>query len=65
MITKACAKINLTLDVFGLREDGYHEIHSVMQQIDLCDIIDVIEEEREIQVLCSQIIPSKSLLRQG
>lgn len=35
--TVAPAKINLTLEVLGKREDGYHEIRSVMQTIDLCD----------------------------
>jgi len=35
----AHAKINLTLDVFGLRPDGYHEIASIMQSISLADKI--------------------------
>ena len=30
----AFAKINLTLDVLDKREDGYHDIKSVMQTID-------------------------------
>jgi 4-diphosphocytidyl-2-C-methyl-D-erythritol kinase len=33
----APAKINLTLEVLGKRPDGYHEIRSVIQNIDLCD----------------------------
>ncbi len=33
----ACAKLNLTLEVLGRREDGYHEIRSVVQAIDLTD----------------------------
>ena len=37
MKTVAPAKINWTLEVLGRREDGYHEIRSVMQTIDLCD----------------------------
>lgn len=36
---KACAKINLTLDVLGKRSDGYHELSSVMQSVCLHDII--------------------------
>ena len=36
---KACAKINLTLEVIGQRDDGYHEIASVVQAIDLCDTV--------------------------
>ena len=33
----APAKINLTLEVLAERPDGYHEIRSLMQTIDLCD----------------------------
>ena len=35
----APAKINLTLEVLGKRSDGFHEIRSVMQTINLCDRI--------------------------
>lgn len=34
---KAYAKINLSLDVLGRRNDGFHNLQSVMQQIDLFD----------------------------
>ena len=37
MRTIAPAKVNWTLEVLGRRQDGYHEIRSVMQTIDLCD----------------------------
>ena len=36
---KAYAKINLFLDVTGRREDGYHNINTLMQTISLCDEI--------------------------
>ncbi len=36
---KAPAKINLSLDVLGRRPDGYHELSTVMQTIDLYDEI--------------------------
>lgn len=36
---QAPAKLNLTLEVLGKREDGYHEIRSVLQTINLCDDI--------------------------
>src|SRR5215467_3573893 len=35
----AYAKINLTLDVLGEREDGYHELASVMQAVALHDTV--------------------------
>ncbi len=37
----AYAKLNLTLDILGKREDGYHEIESIMQQITLCDEVEI------------------------
>jgi 4-diphosphocytidyl-2-C-methyl-D-erythritol kinase len=37
----APAKINWTLEVLRLRPDGYHEIRSVLQTIDLCDVVTV------------------------
>ncbi len=40
---RAPAKINLTLEVLSKRNDGYHEIRSVLQTIDLCDIITIEE----------------------
>jgi 4-diphosphocytidyl-2-C-methyl-D-erythritol kinase len=36
---KANAKLNLTLDVLGKREDGYHDLKSVMQTVSLYDDI--------------------------
>lgn len=39
---KAYAKINLTLSV-EKREDGYHEIDSVMHSISLCDEVKLTE----------------------
>ncbi len=37
----AFAKVNLTLDVLGKRDDGYHNIKSVMQTISLRDDIEI------------------------
>lgn len=42
---RACAKINLGLDVLGRRADGYHEVRMLMQQVDLHD--DLILQKRE------------------
>lgn len=38
---KAFAKLNLYLGIHGLREDGYHELETVFQGIDLCDLVSV------------------------
>ena len=37
----AYAKVNLTLDVLGKRDDGYHDLKSVMQTISLRDDIEI------------------------
>jgi len=37
----AYAKVNLTLDVLGMRPDGYHDLKSVMQTISIRDDIEI------------------------
>lgn len=37
----AFAKLNLTLDVLGKREDGYHDLKSVMQTISIRDDVEI------------------------
>lgn len=54
MKLKACAKINLTLDVIGKRDDGYHLIDSVFQSVSLCDEITV-EKSDTVSVICDDI----------
>ena len=49
---KSYGKINLGLDVLYKRQDGYHEINTIMQQIDLCDTL-IIKENKEGLVLKS------------
>ncbi|MGI6365781.1 MAG: 4-(cytidine 5'-diphospho)-2-C-methyl-D-erythritol kinase [Bacillota bacterium] len=50
----AAAKINLSIDVLGRREDGYHQVEMVMQTIELCDQV-ILEpgETGVIRVHCS------------
>lgn len=45
MKLKAYAKINLSLDITGKRDDGYHDISSVMQSVTLCDEVEVLKNE--------------------
>src|SRR5690554_4078110 len=50
VLVKAFAKINLSLDIVGKREDGYHLLEMVMQSLELHDDV-VLEEIREGIVL--------------
>ncbi len=48
------AKINLTLKVINKREDGFHNIESIMQTINLFDYLTIsIEDSSENQILLS------------
>ena len=54
MERNAYAKINLSLDVIGKREDGYHELDMVFLEISLCDrVILEAAEEPGIRLSCS------------
>ena len=46
MRKNAYAKINLTLEVIGVKKNGYHLIKSVFQKIDLCDKIEIQKSNR-------------------
>ena len=51
----ANAKINLFLDVDSIRDNGYHNIVSIMQSVDLCDLITVEytdSEDKKIEIIC-------------
>jgi len=39
------AKINLTLEILGARADGYHELRSIIQPIDLFDEVTIASQE--------------------
>lgn len=59
VIIEAPAKINLTLDVKGKRSDGYHELETVMHQVNLLDIIKISRHTAGIQIKSnSSLIPT-------
>jgi 4-diphosphocytidyl-2-C-methyl-D-erythritol kinase len=49
----APAKVNLVLEVLGKRGDGYHEIRSLVQTINLCDVLSF-EVADEISFECTE-----------
>ena len=53
METRAYAKINLTLEIMGLRPDGYHEVRTILQTIDLFDVL-YFEPASRLEVDCSR-----------
>lgn len=53
MVYRSYAKINLYLDVLKRRRDGYHNIETVFQTVDLCDELTFAEEPRHIAITCS------------
>lgn len=45
------AKINLTLEILNKREDGFHNIQSVMQTIDLFDILTIhVDKSKKFEI---------------
>ncbi len=54
MLIRANAKINLSLDIVGKREDGYHLLEMVMQSIDLHDEVQLDEVEEGIVLECDK-----------
>ena len=54
MREKAYAKVNITLDVVGKREDGYHLLKMIMQNIDIYDVITIEKIESGIEITCNK-----------
>ncbi|MBE6604781.1 MAG: 4-(cytidine 5'-diphospho)-2-C-methyl-D-erythritol kinase [Ruminococcaceae bacterium] len=54
----ANAKINLYLDVIGRRENGFHEIESVMQTLSLADTLSATRSGEDITLDTSGVLPT-------
>jgi 4-diphosphocytidyl-2-C-methyl-D-erythritol kinase len=39
IVARAFAKINLGLEVLAKRDDGYHELRTILQTVDFCDVL--------------------------
>ena len=53
MILRSFAKLNLGIHLLGKRSDGYHEIVTLMETVDLADDVEVSAQERGTTVTCS------------
>ena len=51
MEVTAYAKINLTFEVLGRRDDGFHQVTTIMQTVGLADILRI-EPDSELKVEC-------------
>ena len=49
---KSPAKINLFLEVLRKREDGYHDIVSLIQAVDLCDELILQKRKKGVMISC-------------
>src|SRR5690625_1441494 len=60
LFEKAPAKINLSLDILGKRDDGYHEVEMIMTTIDLYDRIELhsLAEDKIKVSLWSRYVPN-------
>ncbi len=50
---KSPCKVNLILNVLGRRADGFHELETVMQPVDLCDELTFERAGAGLQLTCS------------
>lgn len=53
MLLKAYAKINLFLEVIGRRDDGYHELITIMQTVSLHDELELSLQSETIALSCN------------
>ena len=54
VVVRCPAKLNLFLEVVGRRDDGYHDIDTVMQAIDLADVLEIAPRaDGELVLVCS------------
>lgn len=62
MKLKAYAKINLMLDVTGVKKNGYHKLYTVMQSVSLFDLLEVTKTDGEdIVIECNKLsVPTDS-----
>jgi 4-diphosphocytidyl-2-C-methyl-D-erythritol kinase len=58
IVITAAAKVNLVLEILGKRPDGYHELATVMQAVDLSDRITLADADRVEFATDSATVPA-------
>ena len=53
VVYRSYAKLNLYLDVLGRRADGFHDLETIFQTVDLFDELHFSEQREGIEVTCS------------
>ena len=53
IVLHARAKVNLALDVLGMRPDGYHDVVTVLQPLRLADILRIHASSAEVEITCT------------
>ncbi len=54
VVRQSPCKVNLLLNILRKREDGYHELETVMQPVRLCDTLTVCQAPAGITLTCNQ-----------
>jgi len=53
MTLRVPCKVNLSLEVLGRRDDGFHELRTVMQAVDLCDELTLrLRDDGRVRLRC-------------
>jgi 4-diphosphocytidyl-2-C-methyl-D-erythritol kinase len=69
LVVHTPAKLNLFLELLGKRQDGYHELETLMVAVDLIDTLTFTEEDsNEIRLQCSGLgarIPGQAQIEPG
>lgn len=55
------AKINLFFRVLNKREDGYHDIETIMQAIDFCDVLEIDQSDKDDIALDKDNLVSRAI----
>lgn len=53
LVLKSHCKVNLLLNILAQREDGFHELETIMQPVPLCDELQLEHTADGLKLSCS------------